>query len=696
MIVTPFRAHPRAFAQPPALPYNRVVGYQTLYRKYRSQTFSEVVGQKHVIRVLRGALSRGRIAHAYLMSGPRGTGKTSVARIFAKALNCPDARDGEPCGGCHVCTSIAEGRSPDVIEMDAASNRGVESIEELRRGVQFVPQELRYKVYIIDEVHMISTHGFNALLKTLEEPPSHAIFVLATTEPDKLPITILSRCLRFEFHRIPFRELADHLISIAKKENQALSDDAAMLLAELAEGSARDAISLLDQLIIAGEEEITPLHIRELFGLSHPKAVTELVRELVGGNLQQLVEHFREAVAEGRDPEHFLRLLYGKLRDGYLREGDDDELLLMLETVPRERLLLCVEAIWDALGLLRRSNHPVGLVELTLFKLAAIIEGARVYELPGPENAGTYRFQESAQKAAAPAAPRPERFSAESEPAGEPIPADDESAPAPQPPPKPAAAGSYGPRAILEELRGGKMKSGEPQGPPAQGAGTPPFSGDASARAAAEPRPALQPSSDSSVSEPPPPPPDSDEILIPVEHDDYGHPADAPVTFAEPAPAAPPPPKRVKLKSADRSRLPSGLTAFPADRWKKTLAALRKNYFSTYCLIHEDSGVTPILLRPGVLYLAFPADSNLVRNFCKEGRHKRAIEATLTEMLGDPETLGGEAEGARKSEKPATWQAVFDPGEAPDPDGDDEAVAAERAAQLELLFGMRNGGGEEE
>ena len=632
------------------------MGYKTLYRKYRSQTFAEIVGQEHVIRVLKGALSRGRIAHAYLFSGPRGTGKTSVARIFAKALNCKDATGGDPCGKCHVCTSIAEGRAPDVIEMDAASNRGVEHIEELRRGVQFVPQELEYKVYIIDEVHMISTHGFNALLKTLEEPPSHAIFVLATTEPQKLPITILSRCLRFEFHRIPFRKLADHLLKLAELEGQAIRDDAAMLLAELAEGSARDAISLLDQLIIAGEEEITTPLVRELFGLTHPAAITDLVRYVLSGNLTKLLESFHSFVGEGRDPEHFLKLLYGKLRDGYLRTGDDDELLLMLENTDRFELLRAVEAVWESLVLLSRSNHPVNLIELTLFKIAGVFSGVsgRDYE-PAIKTAK----EPAAESNQPPAAQRPESAS----------PAGSQSVSEPE---KPIAEkvgdADFDPKAFLKNFTSGKQSNE---------AGVP------------APRSQAQAEKKKTDLEPPdmPEPP---EFTLPPDYETqdaglsgFEQPMnDLPPTFSDASfvsdsdgesvegqGAMPERKAALPRKKTGRRKMPDGFEEFPESKWDKILRRLENEYLATYCLLGEESMVTPVVLRPLVLYLAFPPDSLYYRSFAKEGRHRRAIEAITEEVMN------------------SKWRIVFDPAEASDADISDEEAARIRAAQLDLMFG---------
>ncbi|MCB0122259.1 MAG: DNA polymerase III subunit gamma/tau, partial [Caldilineaceae bacterium] len=227
---------------------------QALYRKWRSQTFDQVVGQEHVITTLRNALRDNRVAHAYLFAGPRGTGKTSIARILAKALNCTAPEGERPCDQCPTCVAITEGRMLDLIEIDAASNNSVDDIRDLRDKVNFRPSEGRFKVYIIDEVHMLSISAFNALLKTLEEPPPHARFMLATTEPHKIPATILSRCQRFDLRRIAVPEIVNHLHYIAKEEGFTAEDEALTAIARGAQGCMRDAISLLDQMLSYGNE----------------------------------------------------------------------------------------------------------------------------------------------------------------------------------------------------------------------------------------------------------------------------------------------------------------------------------------------------------------------------------------------------------------------------------------------------------
>ena len=250
---------------------------QALYRKWRSQSFDDVVGQEHITVTLRNALRDGRLSHAYLFTGPRGTGKTSTARILAKAINClaedPAAR---PCNVCRICLAITEGRQLDLIEIDAASNRGIDEIRDLREKIGFRPNEARYKIYIIDEVHMLTKEAFNALLKTLEEPPPHAVFVLATTEPDRVPETVRSRCQRFDFRRIPTGEIVEHLAEILKAEGSEADTEALVAIARRSTGSMRDAVSLLDQLLSYGDARLTLARVEGVLGLVNAQTIGKL------------------------------------------------------------------------------------------------------------------------------------------------------------------------------------------------------------------------------------------------------------------------------------------------------------------------------------------------------------------------------------------------------------------------------------
>ncbi len=258
-----------------------------LYRKWRPQTLSEVVGQEHVTRTLLNALATGRVSHAYLFCGPRGTGKTSTARILAKALNCLTNGKGEPCGSCTMCRDITDGRALDLIEIDAASNRGIDDIRELRDKISFAPNEARYKVYIVDEVHMLTDFAFNALLKTLEEPPPHAIFVLATTEVHQVPATILSRCQRFDFRRIPQQSLVDHLKHICDTEGIEAETPALELLVRSAGGSARDAVNLLEQAEVSHGGRVSLDNAQQMLGITEDARAMEILRAIVQSDLHQ-------------------------------------------------------------------------------------------------------------------------------------------------------------------------------------------------------------------------------------------------------------------------------------------------------------------------------------------------------------------------------------------------------------------------
>ncbi len=312
---------------------------QALYRKWRPRTFEEIVGQEHVVRTLRNALLSGRIHHAYLFAGPRGTGKTTTARLLAKAVNCLAPREERPCNECEICVAVNEGRLLDLIEIDAASNTGVDDVRELRERVGFRPNEARYKVYVIDEVHMLSNAAFNALLKTLEEPPPHAIFVLATTEPHKILPTVLSRCQRFDFHRISVGEIIDRLEWIAEQENLHSERQALELIARQATGSMRDAESLLDQLASYDDGRITVEQMRTALGIGASETVMQVTQALAEGDVARGLGAINAAVDQGTDPRQFARqmvehlrtLLLLKLESGVVPACISEEMLVALQ-----------------------------------------------------------------------------------------------------------------------------------------------------------------------------------------------------------------------------------------------------------------------------------------------------------------------------------------------------------------------------
>ena len=286
-----------------------------LYLRYRPQTFEDVVGQKHVAETLRNALRQDRIGHAYLFTGPRGTGKTSTARILAKAVNClADDVDQRPDNTCPICTAINQGRMMDLIEIDAASNTSVDDVRSLIEKVAFAPSEARYKVYVIDEVHMLSTSAFNALLKTLEEPPAHVIFILATTEPHKIPATILSRCQRFDFHRISTQQISQHLGEIAEREGLSVTPEALGIIARSATGSMRDAISLLDQVAAYGHTEIDDELVRDVLGMVSGLAISDFVDALAAGDPAEVLTKLHELIDKGVELSQFVNQLIDQLR----------------------------------------------------------------------------------------------------------------------------------------------------------------------------------------------------------------------------------------------------------------------------------------------------------------------------------------------------------------------------------------------
>ena len=280
---------------------------EVFYRKWRPKSLSEVFGQEVITKTLRQAVARERIAHAYLFCGTRGTGKTSTARILAKAINCLSPQDGEPDNECHICVGINEARSLDLIEIDAASNRGIDDIRDLSDKVRFSPNESRYKIYIIDEVHMLTEPAFNALLKTLEEPPAHAVFILATTEAHKVPLTIISRCQRYDFRRIPIDQMVAKLAYISEQEGIEVSDEALHLVARLANGGLRDAENLLEQVVVSYGSPISEDDVRQMLGLGGDEIALALVRHIIGKSVKDGITTVNNATEQGIDLRQLLR-----------------------------------------------------------------------------------------------------------------------------------------------------------------------------------------------------------------------------------------------------------------------------------------------------------------------------------------------------------------------------------------------------
>jgi DNA polymerase-3 subunit gamma/tau len=368
----------------------------TLYLKYRPRRFSELVGQEVIARALRHAVREGRIGHAYLFTGVRGTGKTSAARILARAINCLSPEDGEPCLACGPCVSIGEGRSLDAIEIDAATNRGIDEIRDLRERAQFLPSELRTKVYIIDEAHMLTTDAGNAFLKTLEEPPPHACFILATTEPQRLSETILSRCQRFDFRRIPVRAMAEHLQSICDQEGVTTSRPVMDLVAEAGAGSLRDAESLLERLMGLDDGVLELDTVRSALGMADPEAVAGLAASLVERRPRAVLERLGELQEYGVEPRQLLRALGSRARDSYWR--------LMEKGEGAGPWLELMDACTRGASELRRADDPWMTMEVVLLQVASVSAQART---EGPVPRAETAPAQKGTKGVAPGRPLP-------------------------------------------------------------------------------------------------------------------------------------------------------------------------------------------------------------------------------------------------------------------------------------------------
>jgi len=361
---------------------------QALYLKYRPQTFDEVVGQEPITRTLRNALRQGRLRHAYLFTGPRGTGKTTTARLLAKAVNCLAPEEERPCNKCSLCIAINEGRLLDLIEIDAASNRGIDEIRDIREKVGFRPNEGRYKVYVLDEAHMLTEPAFNALLKTLEEPPPHVIFCLVTTDPHKIPATITSRCQRFDFRRVSVEAIVSRLSYIAEQEGVTVEPAALELIARQSTGAMRDAISLLDQMTGYGDE-ITLEQVQMVLGTVSGEAANELMAHLAEGNIAAGLDLINRTVGDGADPRQFAREIVESLRGLLLiQQGAGARLLhataeqaAVLEDLaskmPTGRLLRAIRLFNEAATDLRRGLQTIPQLSLELALVQSIIESSR-------------------------------------------------------------------------------------------------------------------------------------------------------------------------------------------------------------------------------------------------------------------------------------------------------------------------------
>lgn len=361
------------------------MAYQALYRVWRSQRFDDVVGQKAITQTLKNAIVQKKTSHAYLFTGPRGTGKTSAAKIFAKAINCKHSQDGEPCNVCETCVAITEGRLNDVIEIDAASNNGVEEIRDIRDKAKYAPTQAEYKVYIIDEVHMLSTGAFNALLKTLEEPPQNVIFILATTEPHKIPLTIISRTQRFDFKRISTQDIVDHMAHIMQEMALDYEEQALYVIGRAAEGGMRDALSILDQTISFSDEKVTLEDAMQVTGSLTYEMMDHYIRCCVAGDVERALEGLESILGEGKEARRFLEDLLLYCRDLLMyqqapkllaeKAGTLTEAFKELATqTSAEKIYQLIQILSDTQNEIRFTNNANIYLEVATVKLAKTVQ----------------------------------------------------------------------------------------------------------------------------------------------------------------------------------------------------------------------------------------------------------------------------------------------------------------------------------
>ena len=361
------------------------MAYQALYRVWRSQRFDDVVGQKAITQTLKNAIVQKKTSHAYLFTGPRGTGKTSAAKIFAKAINCKHSQDGEPCNVCETCVAITEGRLNDVIEIDAASNNGVEEIRDIRDKAKYAPTQAEYKVYIIDEVHMLSTGAFNALLKTLEEPPQNVIFILATTEPHKIPLTIISRTQRFDFKRISTQDIVDHMAHIMQEMALDYEEQALYVIGRAAEGGMRDALSILYQTISFSDEKVTLEDAMQVTGSLTYEMMDHYIQCCVAGDVERALEGLESILGEGKEARRFLEdlLLYCRNLLMYQqapkllaeKAGTLTEAFKELATqTPAEKIYQLIQILSDTQNEIRFTNNANIYLEVATVKLAKTVQ----------------------------------------------------------------------------------------------------------------------------------------------------------------------------------------------------------------------------------------------------------------------------------------------------------------------------------
>ncbi len=481
------------------------MSYQVFARKYRPKTFDDVLGQDHVVRTLRNAITQKRLAHAYLFVGPRGTGKTSTARILAKALNCSGGPKADFDPNEDVCIEIAEGRSLDVLEIDGASNNGVEQVRDLRESVRFAPARGQFKIYYIDEVHMLSNAAFNALLKTLEEPPPHIKFIFATTEANKILPTILSRCQRFDLRPIPTETIASHLLHIASEEGIRLEDSAAWAIAKGADGGMRDAQSMLDQLVAFCGDHITEENVLDIFGFTSREKVATLTSALLARDTPAALSLIQKEAESGRELSQLLGELIGCLRALLVSKLDPsangdgipaelwNSLLTAADEYPPDRILAAIDVFAETEGRMKWATNKRLHFELGVIKSIQTLGEVRITDVLKVLTRGAGALPSDAESVPAPPSQAPREIQPSPPPATPVSPAKPEPAPAAKP--APVASGLAGFDSLIETAPDESPPMPEPEAPPWSDA----------PKAAPTPSPAAP--------APAPPPPSADDIF---------------------------------------------------------------------------------------------------------------------------------------------------------------------------------------
>lgn len=370
---------------------NNTLEYTALYRKFRPITFSEMVGQEHITKTLKNQIIANRIGHAYLFNGGRGTGKTSAAKIFARAINCLNPKDGEPCNECEICKAILSGSLTDVVEMDAASNNSVEDIRAIRDEVNFLPTLAKYRVYIIDEVHMLSTGAFNALLKTLEEPPAHVKFILATTEPQKLPATILSRCQRFDFKRVSNNDIVKRLEIVCKQAGIEITENALKIISVLSEGAVRDALSILERCVQEGASKIDEEKVKELVGIPKTEFINKIVKNIIEYNPEGAISALDEVLKEGKDLNNLLWetikyikdiLVYKTSKELPIYNKEEiDRIEILASNTSKERLIGLIYSLSETENNIKWSSQKEIMLQTGIIKLCMTTQTDGLEEL---------------------------------------------------------------------------------------------------------------------------------------------------------------------------------------------------------------------------------------------------------------------------------------------------------------------------